>query len=106
MLTETCSVAHKPLDFESQKSYREVMPLPVRVPCANPSKTKFGHDSAFPRSRDRLLATVGCGKHPSVKHPNDNHPSVGPISKLVPDSIADFQDFRRGQKQIKAQGFF
>ena len=47
MLTEKCSAADKPLDFELQKSYREVMPLNIRAHLAQASKTKFGHDSAF-----------------------------------------------------------
>ena len=42
------------MDFESQKSDREVIPLPVRVHLANASKTKFGHDSAFLLLRDHL----------------------------------------------------
>ena len=46
MLTETCLAADNSLDFESQKSYREVMPLSVRAHLAKASKTKFGHDSA------------------------------------------------------------
>ena len=51
MLTETCLAADNPLDFESQKSYRKVMPLNVRAHLANARKIKFGHDSAsmFPQ---------------------------------------------------------
>ena len=46
MLTEKCSAAGKPLDFESQKSYRKVVPLNVREHFAKASKSKFSHDSA------------------------------------------------------------
>ena len=47
MLRETCSAANKPLDFESQKSYREVVALNVCALLGKPSQIKFGHDSAL-----------------------------------------------------------